>query len=146
MKIIFLGTTGVHHSLVAANIYLERLQGSDFEMLEGYADLDKDNSGFPIYVAQDEQGNQVYTLGAGKNIGIGKKTIEELVAVLGYSSRDLLVKPISIKGDNILYFLGKIPRLMGGAYLNLFISNYILNKEISYIEKEIAEFKISISH
>lgn len=146
MKIIFLGTTGVHHSLVAANLYLDRVKGRNFEMLKGYADLDKDASGFPIFIDEDEQGNLVYTLGAGRDIKVGQKTIEDLVAVLGYSSRDLLVKTVSIKGDNILYLLGKIPRCIGGSYLNLFISNYILNREILSIKKEVEDFRISIPH
>ena len=62
MKIIFLGTTGVHHTLLAANLYLTD-EICDPARMQDFADQRKDHDGKPIYVGRDEKGNEVYTLG-----------------------------------------------------------------------------------
>ncbi len=146
MKIIFLGTTGVHQALIAANIYLGQLNDNNFKMIKGFGDVAKDKSGFPIFIDEDEKGNQVYTLGAGRDVLIGKKSIEDLVQILGYSSRDLIVKPLCIKGEKIIWLLSKIPDILGGKLWNRYLSKYILKKELNHIRKDVEEFKISLSN
>lgn len=146
MKIIFLGTTGVHHGLIGANIYLNRLNKSEFAFVEGFCDVAKDESGFPIYIDDDENGNQIYTMGAGKDVLMVKKSIEDLVSILGCSSSDLLVKPVSIKGERMISFISKIPGILGGSHINLFISNLILKREFHSIFEDVEKFRAELNH
>lgn len=144
MRIIFLATTGVHHGLIAAYVYLEQLLDKDFIMLQGFGDIYKDSSGLPIFIDEDSLGNQVYTLGAGKNVLMAKRTIEDLVNVLGFSADDLLVKPVRIKGEKTLLFLEKIPKILGGEKIGFFLSNYIVKREFQHIQKDIEKFRREI--
>ncbi len=146
MKIIFLGNTGVHHALVAANIFLGRLKESDFRLIEGFCDLAKDSTGFPIFIDKDEEGNEIYTVGAGKELIIAQKTINELVRVFGCSSRDLIVKPVSIKGEKVISLLSKIPDMLGRSYLNFHISSYIISKDFPRLFREIMDFKNQVKN
>ena len=146
MKIIFLGTTGVHHSLIAAYIYLDELKQKEFAMVKDFSDGYKDTSGFPIFIDRDNHGNQVYSLGAGGNVQMVKKTIEDLVSVLGFNAGDLVVKPIRIKGENLLLWMGRIPKIIGGSVINLFISNYIVKREYFRILKNVEDFRIEFSN
>lgn len=114
MNIIFLGTTGVHHSLVAANIYLERLHKEQYRDIPNFANLDLEFNGFPLYIGEDKMGNRIYSLGGGKDWRMAKKSIDDLTALLGYSHEDLTVRPVSIWGDRLLAVLCKIPPVLGG--------------------------------
>lgn len=141
MIIIFLGTTGVHHSLIASYIYLEKLKETDFKMLPGFSDVQKDYNGFPIFVDRDSLDNRVYTLGAGKEIAMAQKTIDDLVNVLGFTARDLVVKPVRIKGEQLLRLAEKIPKFLGGQTISLLLSDYIVKKEYSQILKDVEDFR-----
>ncbi|MBC7075761.1 MAG: DUF3189 family protein [Syntrophomonadaceae bacterium] len=145
MKIVFLANTGVHHALIAANIFLEKLEKDDFRLVKGFCDISKDVSGFPIFVGEDKAGNQVYTVGVGDDLNIARKTIEELAQMFGYSSRDLVVKPVSIKGERLISLLSKIPHLLGGSYLNLHISSYIIKLNFARLFEEISVFKAQLN-
>lgn len=140
MKIIFLGTTGIQHSLIAAHIYLEKLEEQDFRDLEYYCDLSKESSGFPIFIGDDARGNQVYSLGVGKDLQMGQKTIENLLTILGFSFQDLTLRPVSIKAERFLAYLGKIPRYLGGTKINLFFSDIILRQELTAIKENVEQF------
>lgn len=142
MRIIFLGTTGVHHALLAANIYLEKLKSEHFNRVKGFCDISKDFSGFPIYIGEDKAGNHIYTMGVGKEVLLAKKTIEELVHLLGKSEQDLIVKPISIKGENLLYIISHISNLIRLNHLNFYYSTYYLKKHLGEIEKMVNDFKL----
>ncbi|MDD2619248.1 MAG: DUF3189 family protein [Syntrophomonadaceae bacterium] len=142
MKIIFLGTTGVHHSLIAAYVYLQRLPDRDFKMIPGFSDIKKDDSGFPLFIDEDSLGNQVYTLGAGREVLMAQKTIGDLVNVLGFSNEDLVVKPVRIKGEQLLLMLEKISNILGGESISLLLSNYIVQKEFHRILKEVENFRL----
>ncbi|MDD4627269.1 MAG: DUF3189 family protein [Syntrophomonas sp.] len=141
MKIIFLGTTGVQHALIAAHIYLGQLRERDFASLESYCNLSKESSALPIFIGKDERGNQVFSLGVGKDLEMGQKTIDNLVSILGFSSQDLILRPVSIKGEILLVYLTKIPRFLGGQWINHFFSNIILGQELSTIKENIEQFR-----
>jgi len=130
----------VHHALVAANLYLGKLADRNLKMIKGFGDLKKDKSGFPIFIDEEENGDKIYILGVGKDVLMGKKSIEDLVQILGYSPRDLMVKPVCLKNDQIILFLSKIPDLLGGKICNNYIIPYIVEKELSSIQKEIEDF------
>ena len=140
MKIVFLGTTGVQHSLIAAHIYLGQLGSEDFRSLKYYCDLSQESSGFPLFIGDDARGNQVYSLGVGKDLQMGQKTIENFLAILGFSSQDLILRPVSIKAEKFLACLGKIPRYLGGRKINLFFSDIILRQELTTIKENVEQF------
>ncbi len=66
MIILLVGTTGVHHTLVAAHLYLQNIPAREFTQLNGYCDLSLECSGFPVNIGCDRYGNSVYTLGLGR--------------------------------------------------------------------------------
>ncbi len=140
MKIVFLGTTGVQHSLLAANIYLRQNEDIDFAALEYYCDSNKDATGFPIYIGDDALGNQVYTLGVGKDLAMGQKTVENLVGILGFSSQDIIIRPVEIKADKLFAYSRKIPPYLGGLRINRFLSNIILHHEYKNIKENVEQF------
>lgn len=141
MIIIFLGTTGVHHSLIASYIYLEKLQQTDFKMLPGFSDIQKDYSGFPIFIDKDGRDNLIYSLGAGKEVAMAQKTIDDLVNILGFSPQDLIVKPVRIKGEQLVRLAEKIPKILGGQIINLRLADYIVKKEYYQILKDVEDFR-----
>ena len=140
MKIVFLGTTGIQHSLLAAYIYLGELGNKDFESLDYYCDLSRESSGSPIFIGDDKRGNQVYSLGVGKDLQMGQKTIENLLAILGFSSQELILRPISQRAERFLLALARIPRILGGEKINIFFSNIILRQGLAAIRENVQEF------
>ncbi|MGI5921398.1 MAG: DUF3189 family protein [Syntrophomonadaceae bacterium] len=141
MKILFIGTTGVHHTLVAAHLFLGRLHKSDFHLVEGYADDHLDESGFPILVDDDGKGNQVYALGVGREVQVAERAIGQLVELLGYTSRDLIVHPVTIKGETLLLLLKLIPEALGGKIFSSFISKLLIKNQFSNIANNVANLK-----
>lgn len=136
MNILFLGTSGVHHALIAANIYLKK-SVTDFNSIPDFANVALESSGFPIYVGEDKQDNQVYSLGAGSDVDMAKKTIEDLRNVLGCSANDLVVKPVSVKGEKLLALLNHIPASLGGRLWHNLIPALILKGQLKRIDTEI---------
>lgn len=141
MNIIFLSNTGVHQALIAANIYLARLDRPDFRYVEGFCDTGRDRSGIPIHVGEDEQGNQVYTLGVGKDLLMAKKSLEDLRCILGKREQDLVVEPVSIRGQALLSLLSLWPKRWGGAYLNVYVSNHLLRRRYQEMEESVKKFQ-----
>jgi hypothetical protein len=137
MDIIFLGTTGVHHALVAAHIYLENLPDEKYYNLHNYANLALEAEGAPIYIGRDKPGNRVYSLGGGKDLKMAKKSIEDLTALLGYSSRDLLVQTITIPGDKLLAILCGIPPVLGGSLWSELIAAVLLKSQLPDIRQKL---------
>ena len=135
MTIIFLGTSGVHHTLIAANIYLKK-PVADFSSIPNFANVALESSGFPVYVGQDKEGNQVYSLGAG-DVKMAKKSIEDLRNVLGYSVHDLVVESVSVKGEKLLAFLNHIPASLGGRLWHKLIPALILKNQLKTIYRDI---------
>ena len=145
MKIIFLGRTGVHQALIAANIYLGRITDGNLRAVEGFGDANKDVSGFPIFIGDDENGNQIYALGVGRDVQLGGKIIRDLVRVLGYSFDDLRVKTIHTKGEAVTWLLSRLFRSTSGKMFCGFLSRYIIRWEFDTIQKDIQEFKSSLN-
>ncbi|QGT99836.1 hypothetical protein SYNTR_1243 [Candidatus Syntrophocurvum alkaliphilum] len=140
MKIIFLGSTGVHHTLVAANLYLDNMKPKKVTLIDGFDDSAIDFSGFPIYIKDDMHGNQVYTLGVGQDIQLTKKSIEYLVDILGFTADDLIVQPVHIKGERTLFLLNRISATVKFNSHTTFIAEKIINKEYNTIKANVEEF------
>ncbi|MDD2586324.1 MAG: DUF3189 family protein [Syntrophomonadaceae bacterium] len=141
MKIIFLGTTGVHRALIAAHIYLNKLETNDFTFVEGFCDVMKDRSGFPIYIGDDENGNQVYTLGGGNDLPMVEKSISDLVSIFGFSSNELQVKSVNGRGDLLISIVSKIPPILVGSQINYLVSNFIIKQDFNQIFEDVEEFR-----
>ena len=137
MNILFLGTSGVHQALIAANIYLKK-PVADFNSISDFADLALESSGFPIYVGEDKQGNQVYSLGVG-DVEMAQKSIEDLRNVLGRSDNDLVVKPVSIRGEKLMALLNHIPASLGGRLWHRLIPALILKSQLKVIYRNIEQ-------
>ena len=137
MNILFLDTSGVHQALIAANIYLKK-PVADFNSISDFADLALESSGFPIYVGEDKQGNQVYSLGVG-DVEMAQKSIEDLRNVLGRSDNDLVVKPVSIRGEKLMALLNHIPASLGGRLWHRLIPALILKSQLKAIYRNIEQ-------
>ena len=135
MNIIFIANTGTHHALIAAHIYLGRLNKPDFRYVTGFGDTAADKSGFPIYIGEDQQGNRVYTLGVGKDVLMGKKSLEDLRNLLGFSEEELVIEPVSVAGQGIIMLISHWPKLLGGGYLNVKGSTFLLRRQFGVLQK-----------
>jgi len=144
MKIIFLGNTAVHASLIAANIYLGNLKDNKFQMLKGFGDIDNDTPNFPVYIGRDEEGAQVYTLAGGRHVFMVKKSLEELRGILGCTPNELLIKAVSTRWDGIISFINRVPSAAGGNFLKYKVSNVLLRQEYDKIYQDTIDFKSRI--
>jgi len=137
MDIVFLGTTGVHHTLIAANLYLNNIRDGKYFKVDHYADPEMEKKGLPIFIGADDQGNRIYSVGGGKDLIMAKKSIEDLIVLLGFSSRDLLVEPISIWGDKVLPILCSIPLALGGRLWSRLVSAILLKSQLAIIRQKV---------
>lgn len=138
MKIIFIGTCGVQHPLIAAHLYLKSLKTDDYRSLLGFADHALEESGRPLFIGIDAQGNHIYTLGVGPDLDMVKKSLEDLRLILGVASSDLRVVPIRIKAQLLLLFLHKLSadRLLSSLILPIIIA--ILRKQVPAIQEQLS--------
>jgi hypothetical protein len=101
MKIIFLGHNPLQAALIAANLYLGK--GPTQKLPEGLNTVPYQDMLFsPIYIGSDNKGNQVYTLGGGKDLWMVKRSIEDLLNILGIEEGNLMVAPVSTSWDRVL--------------------------------------------
>lgn len=114
---------------------------TDFREWPGFANRIQEASGYPIYLGQDERGNRVYSLGAGKNVTMSKRMLEDLVHLLGFSSRDMIIEPVFVRGEQIFYLLDKIPFALGGQVFQRWLASVLLRPQISRIQAQVEAFK-----
>lgn len=142
MKVMFIGTTGVHHTLVAANLLSDGGVKGKYSRLENFADSSLDRSGYPLLIYDDNRGGKIYTLGVGKNIDVATKAINEFIELLGFKSADLLIKPVEIRGGSFLLWLGKkIPQAVLGKSLSSFLAEKIIKWQFKEIRRCVEEVK-----
>lgn len=141
MKVIFIGTTGVHHALIAAHVYVKNDMPEDPTALPHFADQKLDHTGTPIFVGPDQQGNEVYCLGAGRDVLMAKKSIEELMGVLGFYPYDLLVKPIKVKGDIFFPFINKVSSVIPTRIIERAMARYLVSSPMNHIVNQVEGFK-----
>lgn len=144
MKVLFLGNTAVHTSLLAANIYLRQLPDLNFSQIKGFADIEQDVSAYPFLVGKDQDGTEVYTLGAGKELAMTKKSLEHLREVLGCAPHDLIVETVSMKGDNLLLLLNWLPP-GGRKLIHGLIAGLLFRPQLPKLFRQIEDLKLMIS-
>lgn len=141
MNIIFIANTGTHHALIAANIFLGRLNKPDFRYVTGFCDTAEDKSGFPIYIGEDQQGNRVYTLGVGKDVLMAKKSMEDLRYLLGFNEKELVVEPVYVAGQTVIMLISHWPKMLGGVYLNVKGTTYLLTRQFDTLQRTVDKLR-----
>jgi hypothetical protein len=86
----------------------------------------------------------VFSLGAGKDVQMAAGSISQLVGILNYTERDLVVKPIYIKNEKLLLFLYQISRFKLVSHLVEPVIEFLLNKEFAEINQQIEEFRSQV--
>lgn len=129
MKIILVGTTAVHHPIVAANLYTHQVDHAELGRIDGYCDIYLDKSGYPIYVGDDQEGNQVYTLGLGRQMDVGWRAIHGFREIMGIPENDLRFVEVHVSGEFYIWLAGKLAALpLIGYLLNRALSDYIIGR------------------
>lgn len=144
MNILFLGTTGIHHTLIAAHLYLGQPEPANYRNIRFWGDRSRESLGYPLFIDYDEQRNGIYSLGVGRDVRMATKSIEQLVEILNCTEGDLIVKPIFIKRESLLLFLHRIGRIKIVNYLILPVIAYLLKKEFAAISQQVEELKSGV--
>jgi hypothetical protein len=140
MNILFIGTTGIYHTLIAAHLYLGKPEPDNFNNIKFWGNRSEEALGYPLFVDYDEQRNRVYSLGVGRNVPMATKSIKQLLEILNCTESDLIVKPVYIKRERLLLFLHQIGRFKLIQHLLLPIIGYILKIEFASINQQVKEF------
>lgn len=143
MNILILGTTGVHHPLIAANMLINKFEHG-LGSLERYCDMELDRSGFPIYVGSDVEGNRVYTLGVGKELETAKKALTCLLQLFGRSHDQVLITEVRVRGEGWIRLAARLARIPMGHRLNRFISDRVLKTQLSHMESQVAQIRDAV--
>ncbi len=141
MNILFIGTTGVHHTLVAAYQYLGRLNTRDYRLLNNFNNAAVENSGYPIFVGTDDKGNRVFSVGVGKDLPMVKKTLDQLAIILGFSDQDLMIRPLTLKGDNIIWLLQQMSRILPVHFLTGPLISYIMQHDMPNLLEQVRQIR-----
>lgn len=143
MNIIFIGTTGVHHVLVAAHMYLGNEIKEDLNNIKNFNDLKQEMTGYPIFVGDDTQKNHVYTLGAGTEVQMVKRSIEQLTDIMEIPRDNLIVQPIFIKLDKLILLYNLLAQGRMKGLINVYeaLIKVLIKKELPILKKQINNFK-----
>ena len=147
MIILLAGTTAVHHTLVAAHLYLNTITDPDFGKLDNYCDMSFDYSGYPLYIGRDQHDNQVYTLGLGRLVEVGCRAIHDFKQIIRIEPSQLLVKEIRIPSELDIWAASKASRIpLGlGSIINRLVSDYVIAREFHLIKIEAGRLHQEVS-
>lgn len=138
MHILFIGTNGVYHPLIAAHLHLQSLNTDDYRSLQCFADHELEKNGRPLFIGFDSENNRIYTLGVGPDVDMVKKSIEDLRLILGAAASDLRVVPIQIKAQLLLLLLHKLSADRFLRFLILPAIIFILRKQVPAIQEKLS--------
>jgi len=141
MNILFIGTTGIHHTLIAAHLYLGSLNDENYSDLEYWGDWASEALGLPLFLDYDDVGNRVYVLGVGWDVQMAQKAIEQLEELLSSDLQSLIVKPVFIKREIVLLFLHRVGRRKKLNRLVQTLITSLLKKEFITIQKQVEKFR-----
>ena len=146
MNIIFLGSSGVHQTLLAAYLHLDLLSGRDYQKLPYFNDYKLEASGRPLYIGSDTEGRRIHSLGVGSDVEMVTKTIEQLRIILDSSADELQIIPITIKPQRLIRLIHQLARFAGLKTLSSQLISYLLSKEHDLIRQQIPRFNKSAMH
>jgi len=146
MNILFIGTTGIHHTLIAAHFYMGRLsEKDDYSELQLWGDRASESLGVPLFLDYDHMGNKVYVLGVGWDVQMAQKSIEQLDKLLSDDRPGLIVEPVFIKREKLLLFLHRLGRMKKLNQLVQMLIAHLLTREINTIQKQVNRFKEGVT-
>ncbi len=137
MNIIFLGSTGVHQSLLAANVYIDPQSDRNCQTLPYFNDVQQEKSGHPIYIGRDQHGRRIHSLGVGPDVKMVGKTINQLRIILDSSAEELQLIPIIIRSQRLISWLHQLARLGWLKPLSSCLIAAILKQECDNIRQQI---------
>lgn len=141
MNIVFVGTTGIHHVLLATHYYLYNRLPENWEDIKYFGNVKVEQEGLPIYIDNDNKQNRIFALGVGADLAMAKKSIDQLVLILGKSQKDLLVRPIRIKGEKLILWLNRWITKKKPVKLNNQMIKMFISPQIPIIKKQVLDFK-----
>lgn len=145
MKIIFIGITGVHHVFVAANMFLGNSELANIYLSDNFCDMTKDKIGYPIYLGTDNNDNKVYTLGVGNELKMAERTLSDLREILGFNESELVIFPISIKGEGLMTLVSKLPPFLGLGFIHSWVAKLLINWRLTALKHQIDEAKNTVN-
>lgn len=140
MNILFIGTTGIHHVLLAAHEYLG-IAESDLRRLKFWGDYEREARGQPLFLNYDNLGNKVFSVGVGKNLNMAEKSISQLLQILNVSEQDIVVRPIYSRYDRIWLWLSQLQGWALTRGLAEHIILVLLNRDALSLKNQIEKFK-----
>ncbi|HPT69676.1 MAG TPA: DUF3189 family protein [Syntrophomonas sp.] len=140
MNIIFLGSTGVHQSLLAASVYINPQSSHSCKKLPYFNDFQQDAGGHPIYIGRDHAGRRIHSLGVGSDVKMVSRTIDQLRIILDSSAEELKLVPIMIRSQRLISWLHHLARLSWLKPLSSYLIAGILNREYDNIRRQIPGF------
>lgn len=146
MKILFLGSTGVHQALLAANLYMESLSGRDYQNMQYFNDYELESNGRPLYIGSDSRGRSIYALGVGPDVEMVTKTIEQLRIILDSTADELEIIPITIKLQRSIFLIHSLARFTSLKPLSSQLIVYLLKKEHNNIMQQLPQLEKSALH
>jgi hypothetical protein len=146
MNILLIGTTGIHHTLIAAHLYLGRVNDQDYSDLDFWGDWAGEALGLPLYLDKDDMGNKVYVLGVGRDVQMAQKSLEQLDKLLNNDQQDLIVKPVFIKHERLLLFLHRLGRRKKLNKLVQSLISILLKIEFITIQKQVERFREEVRY
>lgn len=142
MKVIFIGTTGVHHALVAANLLAGKGEWERYSALEGFDDCSLEKSGQPLLVHDDGKGNQIFALGVGKDLQLAHRAITQFIDLCGFKSSDLWIEPINIKGDKLFLWLVRTPDIKSFKTISHMIIESLIKRQFKHITQSVQKVAV----
>lgn len=146
MNILFIGTQGVYHPLIAAQRYLHPITPSQIEKLPFLGNPSIEEHGQPFLVGIDEGDDKVYILGVGFDVAMAERSIQQLAEIFRPADEYLAVQTIRIRGEyllSLLYRLARIPFLAGFCQR---LAKIILQLNFDLICRQVQRFKNSLQH
>lgn len=139
MNILFIGSSGVYQTVLAANLHMDTIP-TDYKQLPCFGDYNMEQSGQPLFMGIDNYGNRIYALGVGSDVGMVQKCLEQLVTILGASADDLLVIPILIRSQGSISFLQQVSRWRALRPLSIALIIKLLKKDLPSIQDQLPQF------
>jgi len=139
-NVIFLGSSGVHHTLLAAHLYIDPECRRDYQNLPHFNDYHQEAGGHLIYIGSDREGRRVHSLGVGSDVEMVRKTLDQLRIILDSSADELQLIPIIIKSQRLITFIHQLSRLACLKSLSSKLILNLLNQEHDYIKEQILSF------
>lgn len=135
MKVLFVGTSGVHQALVAAHLFLGNYNLEDVTSSPYFANIQMERAGSPIYVGTKKRDQDVYVLGVGPEVKMAEKTLKGLIGIWGFDKSNFAIISINIKGERVIAFASRLPHCL--RFVHIFIVKAIIKVQLDKINRQV---------